>query len=213
MIPGEYGVAHLDERSLAVTHDIDAALGCRFFIQEGLDYFFVVKENIHVPKLAVEVFTQVPERFAFFLAQVFEREDLRKGCFEKEFCRGQILDVLALQELVQYREGVIFGFLVLFLRHENFEVQQVYRAREVRMQVALLVRVLFKNVEEAERLVVFLGFIGDANKSKDVLDVVVFGIERETQLASRSREVYGLRHGRGDLFAENHLFKRTCDTV
>ena len=138
---------------------------------------------------------------------------MREHRFEEKFCRGQIFDVLALQKVVQDRETVVFGFLVLLLCDKNFEVQKVYRTREVRMQVSLLVRVLFKDVQEPERFVVFFGFVGYADKAKDVLNLVIDGIERKAQLSCRFGKTCWLGNGGSDFFAEQKLFERACDAV
>ena len=146
LVARQDGVAHLDERHLAVVHDVDAVLGDRFLVQKRLDDIFVVEEYVHVAELSVEVLAQVPESFSFFLAQIFEGENLGEHRLEEKLCRGEVLDVLALKELVQDGEAVVFGLLVLLLCDKNFKVKQVHGACEVRMEVALLVRVFFENV-------------------------------------------------------------------
>ena len=71
--------------------------------------------------------------------------------------------MVALEELREDGQGVVFRLLVLLLLDEDFEVEEVNRARQVGMQVALQVGVLFQDAQQAERFVIVVALVGQSD--------------------------------------------------
>ena len=163
LVSRKLGVAHLEQRDGPVGIVQDPVLGRKFVFQELGEQVLVLGEDVHVAQLVVEVRPQVPKGFALFLAQVFERKDVRERFFEEEPCRRNVFDVVALEELREDGQGVVFRLLVLLLLDEDFEVEEVNRARQVGMQVALQVGVLFQDAQQAERFVIVVALVGQSD--------------------------------------------------
>ena len=93
---------------------------------------------------------------------------INEGFFKEETCRRDVFDMFALQELRKHGQRIVFGFLMLFLLDENLEMQQVYGAGQVGVQVALQVRVVLENFQPLECLVVVFFLVAESHNPENV---------------------------------------------
>ena len=90
-------------------------------------------------------------------------------------------------------------------------MQQVDRAGEVGMQVALQVRMVLENLQELERLVVVLAAVVEADEPEDVLDLFATRLERGVRGLEHARHVGHLCGRRVEFALEQLTLGGACD--